>query len=450
MTRRGEIISQSNEIGSTSGTYIELTQAGIIGSFFFVAAGLWAFISPIGLITTGKITPIELTLIGTIVASHGWVMCFVLGAAFDVLPFIHRFIPYQEASLKSVQNLNLTGMFIIFLGVIIGNIEIFYQTLLIGMSAFAFQYIHLWGPIKTLIQNKKSDFSDPVGISGIAPSITILLGSLICILTGIFADDLDSLYLSMWSTISLIWIPLCWAFSLSYFNRRMGWEIVPINQLSSRSMILGITIVLHFVCEIALYLRYMENSIPFLLRGSVILILGLMINPHRIVKRVLNGGHYNALIVVSSLLISIIGITSVILWIVGNSTPRLFIYLGNGLLMILPIGIGLTTGYISTLHEDHLHRREEHRKNGWPTGIIVIIAVLAISGPFLRENLIFENLSLQIRTAIIALPFLLALFRMTSWWKEELIPENGSWNRIPMFWNEIHEPLDPYEFNSEE
>ena len=114
------------------------------------------------------------------------------------------------------------------------------------------------------------------------------------------------------------------------------------------------------------------------------------------------------------------------IWFFGGSTPRMFVYLGNGFLLILPISVGLTTGYISTLHEDHLHRREEHRKNGWPTSIIVIIAVIAISGPFLRENLIFENLSLGIRTGIIALPFMLALFRMTSWWKQELIPEKES------------------------
>ena len=117
--------------------------------------------------------------------------------------------------------------------------------------------------------------------------------------------------------------------------------------------------------------------------------------------------------------------------------------------MILPIGAGIATGYISTLHEDHLHRREENRTNGWPTSIIVLIATVSISGPFLREKLIFETLSIQIRTAIIALPFLLALFRMSTWWKEEVIPKKGSWQRIPMFWDELHEPLDPYEFESE-
>tara|TARA_B100000902_G_scaffold86490_1_gene90703 strand:+ start:1338 stop:2690 length:1353 start_codon:yes stop_codon:yes gene_type:complete len=443
-------VSQSNGISSTSGTYVELTQAGIIGSFLFVFSGIWAFTSPIGLIQTGQLTPVELTLLGTIIASHGWIMCFVLGAAFDVLPFVHQFIPFHEASLKSIQRLNLGGTVIISLGIIVGDIEIFYQALLIGMSAYSFQYILLWDPIKKLIQKRKISDSDPVGTSGIAPAIPIILGSLICIFAGIYADDLESLYLSMWATIGLIWIPLSWAFCLSYFNRRMAWNIVPINQLTPKSIILGIVIFLHLSIEISLYLQYIGTTFPFLFRGIVILMLGLMLNPHRIIQRVLEGGHYNALIIVSCLLIPLIGIVSVSLWFFGGSTPRMFVYLGNGFLLILPISVGLTTGYISTLHEDHLHRREEHRKNGWPTSIIVIIAVIAISGPFLRENLIFENLSLGIRTGIIALPFMLALFRMTSWWKQELIPEKGSWERIPMFWNEIHEPLDPYEFKSEE
>ena len=174
-----------------------------------------------------------------------------------------------------------------------------------------------------------------------------------------------------------------------------------------------------------------------------------MINPHRIIRRSLAGGHYNALIVISSLLIPLIGLFSIYFWIIDENSPRLFVYLGNGFLMIIPIAVGITTGYITTLHEDHLHRREYERKNGWPTSIIVVIAAITISAPFLREQ-IFENLPIKLRSLVVALPFILALFRMASWWKEELIPEEGSWQRIPMFWNEINEPLDPYEFKSEE
>ena len=443
-------ISQSNDLGSTSGTYIELTRSGIIGSCMFIFAGLWTCISPWGLISTGQLTLIELTLIGTLVASHGWMMCFALGAAFDVLPFVHQFIPYQEASLKSVQSLNLGGTLIIFLGTIIGNIEIFYQTLLIGMSAYAFQYIHLWDPIKKLLKNKKFGDSDPVGVSGIAPAMTIGLGSLICFFSGVYATDTDALYFAMWITISLIWIPLCWSFCLSYFNRRMGWKIVPINQIHLRFLILAIVILLHISSELILYFGYIDNSIPFLLRGILILIFGLLINPHNIVKNILKGGHYNALIAVSCLLIPLVGITSVLILTLEHTNGMLFAYLGNGFLMILPISLGVSTGYISTLHEDHLHRREEKRKNGWPTSIIVIIAVISLSSPFMNQNFIDGMLSIRMASAVIALPFLLALFRMVSWWTQELIPESGSWERIPMFWNEIHEPLDPYEFNPEE
>ncbi len=440
---------ETNEHKSTSGTYLELTQSGIIGSILFVSVGLWTFISPTGLIAQGELTPIELTLIGTIIASHGWIMCFVLGAAFDVLPFIHRFVPFEEASLKSVQNLNLGGTIIIFIGLIIGNIEFFYQTLLIGMSAFAFQYVHLWNPIRTFLANRNLGGSDPVGIAGIVPGFTILIGSMICILTGLNPTKIETMYLAMWLTIDLIWIPICWALSLSYFNRRRGWGLIPTNQISIRSMILGSVIIIHLVSEIALYFSYIEESIPFLLRGGVILILGIILNPLGIIQHSRQSTHYSALIVVSCLLIPVIGLVSVFLWALDSSDPRMFVFIGNGFLMILPIGAGIATGYISTLHEDHLHRREENRRNGWPTSIIVLIAVITSSGPFLREKLVFETLSIGIRTSIIAIPFLLALFRMISWWKEEVIPENGSWQRIPMFWNEIHEPLDPYEFESE-
>lgn len=442
-------MAEANEHNSTSGTYLELTQAGIIGTMLFVTAGLWSFISPTGLISKGEISPIELTLIGTIVASHGWVMCFVLGAAFDVLPFIHRFIPFEESSLKSVQNLNLGGTIVIFVGLISGNLEFFYQTFLIGMSAFAFQYVHLWNPIRRLLSNRNLGLSDPVGIAGVLPGITIVIGSMICLIAGLDSENLGTLYLAMWMTIDLIWIPICWALSLSYFNRRRNWNIVPAKQIGIRSSIIGGLVLIHLSFEIAYFFTYVGESIPFLLRGGVILALGLMLNPQRIIMNSIREKHYSALIVVSCTLIPIIGVISVFLWSIDSTTPRMFIYIGNGFLLIIPIGAGIATGYISTLHEDHLHRREENRTNGWPTSIIVLIATVSISSPFLREELIFETLSIRIRTAIIALPFLLALFRMYTWWKEELIPKNGSWERIPMFWDEIHQPLDPYEFESE-
>ena len=449
MGSRVDLISQTNELGSTSGTYVELTQSSIIGAILFILGGIWAFISPNGIVSTGELSTIQFAMIGSIVASHGWIMSFALGAGFDVLPFVHKFIPYEEASLKSVQNLNLGGTTIIFLGIISGNMEIFYKLLLVGMSAYAFQYIHLWNPIKKLLRNRKLTNFDPVGISGVLPATTIGLGSFICIFSGLFSDDVDALYLSMWLTIGLIWTPICWALILSYFNRRMNWRIISINQLQVRSMILGIMIILHSFSEIFLYFDQTGNSTTYVLRGSLILTLGLLINPHRIIQRSLGGGHYNALIVVSCLLIPLVGISSIYYWIIDQNSPRLFVYLGNGFLLLIPISVGITTGYISTLHEDHLHRREENRKNGWPTSIIVIIAAITISAPFLREQL-FENLPIKLRSLLVAFPFILALFRMASWWKLELIPEDGSWERIPMFWNEINEPLDPYEFKSEE
>ena len=442
-------MADASEHKSTSGTYLELTQAGIIGTMLFVTAGLWSFISPMGLISKGEISPIELTLIGTIVASHGWVMCFVLGAAFDVLPFIHRFLPFEESSLKSVQNLNLGGTIVISVGLISGNLEFFYQTFLIGMSAFAFQYVHLWNPIRKFLSNRNLGLSDPVGIAGILPGITIVIGSMVCLIAGLDSENLDTLYLTMWMTIDLIWIPICWALSLSYFNRRRKWNIVPVNQIRIRSLIIGSTVLIHLSFEIAYFFTYVGESIPYLLRGGVILVLGMMLNPQRIIQKTTQEKHYSALIVVSCTLIPIIGAISVLLWSIDSTAPRMFVYIGNGFLMILPIGAGIATGYISTLHEDHLHRREENRSNGWPTSIIVLIATISISGPFLREKLIFETLSIQIRTAIIALPFLLAIFRMSTWWREEVIPKKGSWQRIPMFWDEIHQPLDPYEFESE-
>ena len=157
MGSRGDLVSQTNDLGSISGTYVEAYSGSNFECYSFHHRWAMVLYFSNGIVNDGEIPIVQFAIIGAIVASHSWIMSFALGASFDVLPFIHKFIPYEESSLKSVQNLNLAGTSIIFLGLIIGDIEIFYKFLLVGMSAFAFQYIcsSFWNQIKTLFRNNK-------------------------------------------------------------------------------------------------------------------------------------------------------------------------------------------------------------------------------------------------------------------------------------------------------
>ena len=70
MGSRGDLVSQTNDLGSISGTYVELTQAAILNAILFIIGGLWSFISPNGIVNNGEIPIVQFAIIGAIVASQ--------------------------------------------------------------------------------------------------------------------------------------------------------------------------------------------------------------------------------------------------------------------------------------------------------------------------------------------------------------------------------------------
>ncbi|MEC7687867.1 MAG: hypothetical protein VX514_02370, partial [Candidatus Thermoplasmatota archaeon] len=59
LSRREDLVSQTNDLGSISGTYVELTQAAILSAILFIIGGLWSFISPNGIVNSGEMPPIQ-------------------------------------------------------------------------------------------------------------------------------------------------------------------------------------------------------------------------------------------------------------------------------------------------------------------------------------------------------------------------------------------------------
>ena len=88
----------------------------------------------------------------------------------------------------------------------------------------------------------------------------------------------------------------------------------------------------------------------------------------------------------------------------------------------------------------------EERTKGWPTASIAASAMLIVSITWFQFE-VFYNIPTEIRGILVGLPFVLTGFRMITWWRNQVIPEEGEWKRIPMFYDEINEPLDPYDLS---
>ena len=72
-----------------SGTYLELTQAGIHGILMFATGYLWIVLSPNGFVATGDIPLGQAAIMGAMVAAHGCLLAFILGVMFDIIPLVY-------------------------------------------------------------------------------------------------------------------------------------------------------------------------------------------------------------------------------------------------------------------------------------------------------------------------------------------------------------------------
>ena len=433
-----------------SGTYLELTQTGIQGILMFGIGYLWIVLSPNGFVATGDMPLASAAIMGAMVASHGCLLALVLGIVFDVIPLVHgpHKISIPVSSLKAINNLNQLGTGIILVGILIGDLTLFHDLYLVGMAAFSFQYTHLFGMARKIVmvqnRNQEREMASAVKIS----ALSIPLGALICLITGLSSENIDTVRTTMWLTISFQWIPVIWCLLLSHLHRRFDWRLFSsINSIRNATIIVISASFLHGLIEILNFLSIYESTLTLNIVRSVPLIcMGILLKPWILINNIFKKNIYVALVVQGTLAILILGFCNLLLIYIDPYDSKTWNSEGAGVLFIFTIASTITLGYLACLHEDHLHTLMENRSKGWPTALIAASAMIVISITWFQFE-IFYNIPMAARGILVGLPFILTGFRMITWWRNQVIPEQGEWKRRPMFYDEVNEPLDPYDLS---
>ncbi len=433
-----------------SGTYLELTQAGIHGILMFATGYLWIVLSPNGFVASGDMQLGQAAIMGAMVASHGCLLALILGVIFDVIPLVYgsENVSIPPSSLKAIYNLNQIGTAIILVGIIIGDLNLFHDLYLVGMAAFAFQYTYLFGMARSLvmIQNKNKDRE-------LAPALKITaalvpLPVLTCLITGLYSENIEIVRTMMWITISFQGIPIVWCLLTSHLHRRFDWMLFSSpNGIRNASFVVILVSISHGIFEIISFFDIYDSILTLNIARSIPLIcMGIMLKPWILIRNVFKEKIYVALVVQGAIAILILGICNLLVIYSDPSDSKTWNSEGAGTLFIFTILSTISLGYLACLHEDHLHTLMENRIKGWPTALIAASAMVIITLTWFQFE-IFYNIPVVIRGIIVGLPFILTGFRMITWWRNQVIPEQGEWKRIPMFYDEINEPLDPYDFS---
>ena len=416
----------------------------------FATGYLWIVLSPNGFVATGDMPLGQAAIMGAMVASHGCLLAFLLGIIFDVVPLSYgpENVSIPPSSIAAINNLNQLGTAVILVGILIGNLDLFHDLYLVGMAAFSFQYTYLFGMARSMVmvQNPKNERE-------LAPALKITallipLPVLICLITGIYSENLDIVRTMMWITISFQGVPIVWCLLLSHLHGRFDWRLFssPIS-IRNASFVVILVSVSHGILEI-ISLCYKLDSLLILniARSMPLICMGIMLKPWILIKNIFKEKIYVALVVQGSIAILILGICNLLVIYTDPVDSKTWNSEGAGVLFIFTIASTITLGYLACLHEDHRHTLMENRTKGWSTAFIAASAMLIVTITWFQFD-IFYNIPTAIRGILVGLPFIFTGFRMITWWRNQVIPEEGEWKRIPMFYDEINEPLDPYDLS---
>ncbi len=433
-----------------SGTYLELTQAGIHGILMFATGYLWIVLSPNGFVATGDIPLGQAAIMGAMVAAHGCLLAFVLAIMFDIIPLVYgsENVSIPPSSLKAIYNLNQIGTAVILVGIIIGDLNLFHDLYLVGMAAFAFQYTYLFEMARGLVILKNEDNERELAPALKIIAILIPIPVLICLITGVYSENIEIVRTMMWVTIAFQGIPIVWCLLLSHLHRRFDWKLFsPSTGIRNASIVVILVSISHGIFEIIGFFGIQGSSVTLNVARSIPLIcMGIMLKPWILIRNIFNEKIYVALVVQGAIAILILGICNLLVIYTDPSDSKTWNSEGAGALFIFTIASTITLGYLACLHEDHRHTLMEERTKGWPTALIAASAMLIVSITWFQFE-IFYNIPTEIRGILVGLPFVLTGFRMITWWRNQVIPEEGEWKRIPMFYDEINEPLDPYDLS---
>lgn len=380
--------------------------------------------------------------IGCILIALGWMMALTLGAAFDVLPLIHKVQPFDRTMLKLVAGLNVSGQAFILLGVFLGQPALFEQLTTIGIALIAFQLVLVGPPILKLRRERRRR-KDEVGGFSYLPTLLLPIIGVVTLFTWLtwYDERMEALFWLL--VIDFYWLMLCLTMILGHFNRRLGWNLIEPEKMPRAVAIFLAAEAIHIGATIVYQLDWLGPDESWLQGTFAIPVLTTLTltRPDLVWKRVFAGEQCSGLVLSGQawlLMTAVLGFTESVFHHDGN------ILIHGRFMIAIAVSAQVAWGYAHWLHHDHKRTSVDERSG---LDLLLFAFNVALFGYcFISIDHIF-SLGLDVNPVNDWVPILLLFGFVTTllWWLKEVFLSTDDWHRIPMFYTEVGEPEDPYE-----
>ncbi len=441
------ILTTDDRLGYTraAGSYVTMFFAAAVTQVLF-AVSLWMLFvdsSQIHGIAQGDSNRPMLAI--GIMAGVGWMMVILLGIAFDIAPLSFKTAPFDETLIGMVACLSIAGQAMIFIGIMSGDAELFSQLGLIGVTLLGTSLI-IVGPLTFRFFHLRGSAADRMGVWSYGPAFGLPIIGMMTILSWLFVDS-DVFFELYWTVlIDSFWGMMAFVLILGHFHDRCGWELMKPERTNMAFIVFVALCILHIALVFANQTGQISDDRVNASFSLPLIWIFFLARPDRIWKKVMDGEpHSSQMLSAHSLLLA-----SIIVGVYEGA----FVEQETGMFysrMMLLLGVGTQSLWAAGdwLHNDHMHKPVKERNDPWPNIVSMFIAMIGIAYLFIDSASVGElphiDLVKRLTIVFLAFGFLDYLF----WMVKDAVFGYNDWQRIPMFWGEMHERLDPYEFAEE-
>ena len=433
------------DYSGSAGSYFQMFLAASVMVIPFSIALAWIFLFGDEILTVHSEERILLT--GGILLGLGWLMAIIIGIGFDLLPFVHGKLPFDNSILRFTVALNVSGQILIVAGILTSSAYWFGQLALIGVTLLVAQLWLLLPPALATVQaGKTGEDNDLLGAWSFMPTLMVPTIGTIAFIGWLMPLNPIAYQLAWFAIVDFFFVTISFTLVISHFNRRLGWGILDPKKTRLTFRLFIAAELLHLIALLMNASGVITDHRIHVTAIIPVLIMWFMISPKTIYQKAFSGEPHSRFILTgySLLLVAVlIGIFEIL--VIERDTGimnfRYFILLG--------VACQILYGYGHHLHQDHKHRSLEQRQESWLVYMPINISIAALLISILMDGFGWSNVTVEWIQTFMPLGFIVSSAVVFVWLIQEFWYKLYDWQRIPMFWGELQENLDPYEFENE-
>ena len=438
-----------------AGSYIDLFIAAAVTQVLFGISLYWILFVDTTLVTdrlpggaTLDASNLPMLAIGML-AGVGWMMAIALGIGFDITPLNFKAAPFDESLISIVAALNIGGQALIMVGIISGDLQLFRNLGLMGVTLLGMQLIIL-GPLTVKLVRGRAQSKDNLGPWSYGAGVGLPIIGVMSMMVWLLAESEQFVELYWTILIDSFWGMLAFGTILGHFQSRLGWKLMKPERMHMAFKGFIALCILHICLVYANQTGYIVDDRVNATFSLPILWIFFVSRPDRIWKNFRAGRKCSNQML------------SAYCWLLVTALVGLYEGLYHGeqtgmfyarFMLLLGVSTQALTAAGDWLHDDHKHKPVEERKEPWFNLIAISLAMVGVVYLFLGSTV--EGLSLpaiETVTLLTVAMLIVVYLEFLIWMLRETLFGYTEWHRIPMFYADVdsQEGDDPYEIGATE